>query len=292
MRDADFLTAHFALAVPPFSALPDPAFLYWTEGLRRSWSLLEYSLMSGAPVTLLTGAAGTGKTLLLRHALEVLEGGLTAGLVNQTQGGWQAVLPWVLQALGLEVEPPASAVRQFDRLQSFLIEEYAAGRRVVLIFDEAQNLDAAALEELRMLTNINAGADCLLQIVLCGQDGLRERLSRPDTALLAQRAALACRLVPLSEAETQDYVAHRLAVAGADPALFSEGAVAALHRAGAGVPRALNQLAEFALLAAFSGGADIVTPAHVDEVLGDATIFGPHIRPGPAPGPSDMRSAS
>ena len=132
---------HFGLAERPFTLLPDPDFLYWSENHTRAYAMLEYGMLTHAPITVITGEIGAGKTTLLRHLLRSLPEDLTVGLISNAQGNRGELLHWVLMALGVPTDTNATYVQLFAQFQDLLIEEYAAGRRTMLIFDEAQNLD-------------------------------------------------------------------------------------------------------------------------------------------------------
>jgi type II secretory pathway predicted ATPase ExeA len=270
----DLYTAHFGLTERPFALQPDPAFLYWSPAHQRAYAMLEYGLLTRAPVTLITGEVGAGKTTLLQHLLKSVGPGLRIGLVSNATGARGEMLRWVLMALGQEVPPGADYVELFDRFQKFLIAEYAAGRRVILIFDEAQNLSREALEELRMFTNINAGKDELLQLVLVGQPELRATVLRPDLTQFAQRVAASFHLPAMDSATVRAYIRHRLAVAGGGPDIFNPAAADLVHEATRGVPRLVNQLCDLALVYAYARGQKRVIRPTVQQVLDDGVFFG------------------
>ncbi|WP_136443979.1 ExeA family protein [Pacificoceanicola onchidii] len=274
MNNLQLYLNHFGLQSRPFSLTPDPDYLYWTPAHKRAWTLLEYGLLTCAPITLITGEVGAGKTTLLRHFLNSADPLLSIGLVANAHGARGELLQWVLQALGIEITEGEGYVAQFDRLQQFLISEYAAGRRVVLVFDEAQNLTRESLEELRMLTNINSGSDELMQLVLAGQPELRDMVRRPDMAQFAQRVAVSFHLGPMTADEIRGYIAHRVEVAGGKSDLFTDAAVALIYRMTDGVPRLVNQLAELSLLYAFGGSEETVGEKSVQAVLDDGVFFG------------------
>lgn len=274
MNDLELYLDHFSLTARPFSLVPDPEYLYWSPAHKRAWTMLEYGLLTCAPISLITGEVGTGKTTLLRHLLANAQSDLTVGLVSNAHGARGELLQWVLQALGLGVSGGEDYVVQFDRLQQFLITEYAAGRRVVLIFDEAQNLSQESLEELRMLTNINSGSDELVQLILVGQPELRDVIRRADMTQLAQRVAAAYHLGAMSAEEIRAYIRHRIEVAGGKPDLFTDPAIALIFRMTEGIPRLVNQLAEMSMLYAFSAGAAQIGQDSVQAVLDDGVFFG------------------
>lgn len=274
MNNLQLYLNHFGLSSRPFALTPDPTYLYWTPAHKRAWTLIDYGLLTCAPITLITGEVGAGKTTLLRHLLNSADPQLSVGLVSNAHGTRGELLQWVLQSLGLEINEGEGYVTQFDRLQQFLISEYAAGRRVVLIFDEAQNMTRESLEELRMLTNINSGSDELVQLVLAGQPELRDMVRRPDMAQFAQRVAVSFHLGAMNAEEIRHYIAHRLEVAGGKPDIFSDGAIALIYRMTEGVPRLVNQLAELALLYSFGAEEKEVSEETVQAVLDDGVFFG------------------
>jgi general secretion pathway protein A len=276
----DLYTIHFGLRERPFSLVPDPDFLFWSPGHKRAFAMLEYGLLTRAPITLITGEVGAGKTTLLHHLLRSMDKDVHVGLVSNAQGGRGELLRWVLLALGLTAAPDMTYVDLFGQFQRFLIDEYAAGRRVIVIFDEAQNLSRESLEELRMFTNINSNKDELLQIVLVGQPELRDMVSRPDLSQFAQRVAASFHLRAMDLPMVQGYISHRLKVAGATRTIFQTPAVELVHRATRGVPRLVNKLSDLAMVYTFTKGLQVVTQHTVQQVIDDGLFFG-------APPPDD-----
>jgi type II secretory pathway predicted ATPase ExeA len=285
----------FGLSERPFTLLPDPGFLYWSPQHMRAFSVLEFGILSRAPITLITGEIGAGKTTLLQELLRRIEEEVTIGLVSNAQGGRGELLQWVLNALNVPFTRNASYVQMFQRLQEFLIFEYSEGRRVILIFDEAQNLSAEGLEELRMLTNINANKDELIQLILVGQPELRDMVRQPRMRQLAQRVAASFHLTAMDADTVRHYIAHRLKIAGGTGAEFTPEAARLVFRATGGVPRLVNQLCDFAMLYAWSNESRLVTEDTVRTVLSDGVFFGardlgpddpaaPGATPGAAPG--------
>jgi len=274
IRTPDLYTEHFGLSRRPFALVPDPEFLFWSRAHRGALAMLEYGLMTHAPIILLTGEIGAGKTTLLHHFLSRLDDDVTVGLVPGARpGGSGGVLRWVLPALGVAAAKGLDDAERHELFQQFLIDEYAAGRRVLLIIDEAQNLDGAALEELRMLTNINTGRDELFQLILAGQPELRARVRAPDMVQLAQRVAANYHIPAMSRETVLHYIAHRLRIAGGTPALFTRQAAEAIHAATGGIPRLVNQLADLAMTYAFAAGETQVRRATVQEALADGAFF-------------------
>jgi general secretion pathway protein A len=266
-------TEHFGLAERPFSLVPDPDFLYWSPAHRRAFAMLEYGLVTRAPITLITGEVGAGKTTLLHHLLKSLDDGVRVGLVANAHGDRGELLRWVLLALARPVSPQAGYVDLFGQFQNYLIAEYAAGRRVVLIFDEAQSLSRESLEELRMFTNINSNKDELLQLILVGQPELRAMIRRPDLTQFAQRVTASFHLTTMDAETVKAYIAHRLAVAGGSPDIFSDEAAAAVYAETGGVPRLVNQLCDLAMVYAYAKGDYSVDLATVQQILEDGVFF-------------------
>ena len=265
---------HFGLVERPFTLLPDPDFLYWSENHTRAYAMLEYGMLTHAPITVITGEIGAGKTTLLRHLLRSLPEDITVGLISNAQGNRGELLHWVLMALGVPTETGASYVQLFAQFQDFLIEEYASGRRTMLIFDEAQNLSVETLEELRMFSNINADKDELIQLVLVGQPELRALISQPRLAQFAQRVAADYHLPGMSPEQVQAYVTHRLAVAGASREIFTPAACECVHITSRGIPRLVNQVCDYALVYAFTDGLEKVDASVVEQVVADRHMRG------------------
>lgn len=265
---------HFGLAERPFTLLPDPDFLYWSEAHARAYAMLEYGMLTHAPITVITGEIGAGKTTLLRHLLRTLPEEFTVGLISNAQGNRGELLHWVLMALGVPTATDATYVQLFAQFQDFLIEEYASGRRTMLIFDEAQNLSVETLEELRMFSNINADKDELIQLVLVGQPELRDLISEPRLVQFAQRVAAEYHLPAMPADAVAAYIAHRMAVAGATREIFTPAACECVHLASRGVPRLVNQICDYALVYAFTDGLDTVDAAVIEQVVTDRRTHG------------------
>ncbi len=269
----DIYTAFFNLAERPFSLVPDPDFLFWSEQHNLAYAMLEYGVLTRAPITLITGEVGAGKTTLLHHLLRSVGEEVRIGLIANAHGDRGELLRWVLQSLGQPAMRDDDYVDLFSRFQTFLISEYAAGRRVILIFDEAQNMTRESLEELRMFTNINANKDELLQLVLVGQPELREVIQRPDLRQFAQRVSSAFHLRTMDAVTVQHYISHRLTVAGAETEIFTPEACAVVAAAAGGVPRLVNQLCDLSMVYAYTRNERTVTGPRVQQVLADGVFF-------------------
>jgi general secretion pathway protein A len=244
--------AFYGLREKPFSIIPDPDFLFLSAKHRMALSLLEYGLVNQAGFNVITGEIGTGKTTLIRHLLKQLHQDVTVGLISNTHRSFGELLQWILFAFKLE-HRGKSKVEMFQDLLDFLLRQYAENRRTLLIVDEAQNMAPETLEELRMLTNINADKDQVVQVILVGQPGLRDVLRRPDMEQFAQRIAVDYHLQALDREETGRYIRHRINVAGgSDPSLFDDAACDAVHERSRGVPRLINLLCDTALVYGFA----------------------------------------
>jgi type II secretory pathway predicted ATPase ExeA len=243
--------AFYGLKCRPFLMVPDPEFLYWSDTHRLAITMLRYGLVSRAPITVITGGIGTGKTTLIRHLMAEIPEDLTLGLISNMQRGRGDLLHWAMLALEQEVRDE-QYVQTFMRFQDVLIARYAEGRRVALIIDEAQNLAVSQLEELRMLSNINTEKDEILQLILVGQLKLRELLGRPDLEQLKQRISADFHIEPLSLRDTRSYIAKRLQIAGATQTIFPIRSCDLIFEATGGVPRLVNIICDLCLVHGFS----------------------------------------
>lgn len=239
----DIYKTHFGLLERPFSLVPDPDFLYMSSVHRHAAMMMDYGIVSGTPITLITGELGSGKTMLLRHLMTRLRRDVTMVLISNASGGPEEVLRWVLAAIDSPAAPSASHIENISKFQNFLIREYAAKRRVLLVVDEAQHLERQTLETLRLMTNINADKHELIQLMLIGQPELRQRVFGHDMVQFAQRIGAGCHLGAMTAPDTAAYVRHRLAVAGALDDIFTDRALALVHELTGGIPRLINQLA-------------------------------------------------
>jgi type II secretory pathway predicted ATPase ExeA len=239
--------AFYNLSEKPFTLLPDPGFLYMSDKHRMAFSMLEYGLLNNAGFTVISGDIGAGKTTLIRHLLDNMDREHTVGLISNTHRSFGELLQWILLAFNLD-HANMNKVEMYQRFVDFIIDEYAHNRSTVLIIDEAQNMEAETLEELRMLSNVNADKDQALQVILVGQNELRDTLRQPELVQFAQRISVDYHLQPLSAEETANYIRHRIRIAGGNPDIFSALACEAVHRYSNGVPRLINLLCDTALV--------------------------------------------
>jgi general secretion pathway protein A len=258
----------FGLKNAPFQFNPDPHYLYWTNATHEAWSALTYGIESRKGFVLLTGEVGTGKTTLLNSVLEWLrERSIAAAFVcNSQMSSADELFDFMLADFGIVCESRVKSQRVL-KLRKWLLEQCRAGRATVLIIDEAQNLSEELLEEIRLLSNLETPSEKLLQIVLSGQPELEEKLKRPSLRQLLQRIVFRCRIGPLTQHETLEYIQERLRIAGAsDATVFSKEAAQAIHRYAKGVPRVVNLLCEHSLINAFAMDSKPVLPETVAEV--------------------------
>lgn len=274
MPKGDFFTTQFGLTYRAFTLLPDPDFMYWSPGHKRAYSVLEYGIMTRAPITVITGEVGAGKTTLLQALLETVSDDTIVGLISNAHGNRGELLRWALSALDVPMERGASYVETFQALQDFLIRNYAEGKYAILVIDEAQQLSPEGLEELRMLTNINSRKDELLQLVLIGQPELREVIARPEMRQFAQRVMASYHLGPLTQEETGAYIRHRLERAGGRSEQFTPEAIAAVHANSGGIPRIINKLCDFGIVYAVTAEQDIVDSTVIQNVIDDGLLQG------------------
>jgi general secretion pathway protein A len=261
----------FGLRQAPFSIAPDPHYLFMSERHREALAHLLYGLDGGGGFVLLTGEIGAGKTTVCRCFLEQIPKHCNVAYIFNPRLTALELLQAICDEFHLTVPAGAQTVKAFvDPLNAFLLGQHAAGRNNVLIIDEAQNLSADVLEQLRLLTNLETSERKLLQVVLIGQPELREMLARPELEQLAQRVIARFHLGALSEAETAKYVFHRMKVAGlTGPLPFDRPALQLVHEITRGVPRRINLLCDRALLGGYAGGHTVVTPEIVRQAAAE-----------------------
>jgi general secretion pathway protein A len=252
--------AHFGLRDRPFCVTPDPRVFYENAAYREALATLVYAVQERRGFGLLTGEVGTGKTTVVRRALEELEPAVRCLHFFHTMLGFDDLVRVVCDEFRVP-GPDGPLVTRLTRLNDWLIAELGAGRTVALLVDEAQNLADDTLESLRLLSNLETDRAKLLQIVLIGQPELEVKLTRPHLRQLRQRVAVQCRLIPLAGAqEVGRFIEYRLAQAGhTGRPLFTPDAVTVVAAASRGVPRLINILGENALLLAFAAGDRRVT---------------------------------
>jgi general secretion pathway protein A len=258
---------HFQLTELPFRLSPDPAFLYLSKHHARAKAYMESTIWFTDGFVVITGEIGSGKTTLLETFLRELEKDVVVAQVAQTQVSPIEFLQSVLVQFGFTPFKMRKA-ELIATLNQFLVEQYAAGRKVLLIVDEAQNLSNRVLEEIRMLSGVETTKEKVLRIILAGQPELNEKLDSPELVQLTQRIRLRFHLTALTPEETQAYILHRLEVAGAHGRqLFEPDTIPVIYRYTGGVPRLVNTLCDTALMIAFSSGVPAVTPVELKAAI-------------------------
>jgi len=266
--------AHFGFDKKPFSLLPDPSFLYFSDKHSGALAMLEYGIMEQSGITVITGDIGAGKTTLVRHLLRRLkDNNMTIGLINNTHSSLGGFMGWFALAYDLDCEG-LDNVGTYKKIQEFLVREYSESRRVVLFIDEAQNMKKSQLEEVRLLSNINSDDDLLLQVVLVGQPELREKLSSRGLVQMAQRVSTEYHLEPLKDTETLKYIRHRVSTVGGDKNTFDSTAMAAIYNYTGGVPRLINTICDQCLAYAYGKDVKTVSLQTVREVAQSKKIGG------------------
>ncbi|WP_296443321.1 ExeA family protein, partial [Rhodoferax sp. UBA5149] len=286
---------HFGLTQDPFSIAPDPRYLFMSERHREALAHLLYGVAgphkaaggTGGGFVLLTGDIGTGKTTICRCFLEQIPTGCHVAYIFNPKLTVTELLQSICEEFHITTAATAShppTVKDYiDALNAFLLQSHAAGQSSVLIIDEAQNLEADVLEQLRLLTNLETSERKLLQIVLIGQPELRTMLARPELEQLAQRVIARFHLDALTDPESTQYIQHRLDVAGhTGPLPFDRPSLKRIHRLARGVPRRINLLCGRALLGAWANGLHRVDRTVVDKAATE--VFGPDLPHSPSAG--------
>jgi len=249
----------------PFNLAPDPDFLYLSPQHKLARAYLEYGIRQKMGFVLLTGEVGTGKTTLLKSLLQSRETNHRLGVLYQTSMEAGDLLEVLLREFEVRGHYSSRTAR-LAAFNQFLLSAYGRGENVVLLVDEAQNLSLEALEELRLLSNLQTEKEPLLQVILVGQPGLRDRLRHPRLRQLAQRVAVHYHLNPLNLEETREYINFRLARAGGS-GIFTESALNRLYEYTRGVPRRLNAWCDLALVAGFAEGRPEIDGEFMDTVF-------------------------
>jgi general secretion pathway protein A len=252
--------AHFGLQRRPFSIAPDPEYLFLGRHHRDALAHLSFGIAERGGFIQLTGVVGTGKTTLTRALLQQLPASVDMALLLNPTVTARELLIAICEELRIDLPSRSHSIPALmTTLRDYLLDAFARGRHTVVLIDEAQNLSRAALEQVRMLTNLETNREKLLQIILVGQPELRDLLARPDLQQVAQRVTARFHLIPLRLAETREYIRHRLQVAGVERPLFSRAASLIIHLRARGIPRQINIICDRALLGAYARGRQQVT---------------------------------
>jgi general secretion pathway protein A len=241
----------FGLSEKPFELTPDPRFLFLTPGHREALAQLTYGVQEQKGFILITGEVGTGKTTLLRTLVHRLDGQVDFAYITNSTLPFDQILEYALADFGVE-DPRGSRAQRLMALNRFFIEQRRAGRKTVLIIDEAQNLSTATLEQIRLLSNFETTSEKLVQIILAGQPELHAKLQLSELRQLKQRIGLRCKLEPMSEEQIEQYIVSHLRVAGARHQPFTPSAIRRIARYSRGIPRVVNIVCDHCLLGAYA----------------------------------------
>ncbi len=284
----------FKLKELPFRLSPDPQFLYLSKQHARAKAYMESTIWFTDGFVVITGEIGSGKTTLIESFLKEVPADVVVAQINQTQVSAIDFLQAMLVQFGFSPFKMRKG-ELISTVNTFLIEQYAAGRKVLLIVDEAQNLTMRVLEEIRLLSGVETTKDKVLRIILAGQPELNDKLDAPELAQLMQRVRLRFHLQTLSEAETHSYIQHRLEVAGAgDREIFAADTFAEVFRYCGGVPRLINTLCDTAMMAAYTSDRGTVTRADVISAVRELqwVEYGARPQPQPQPHPAEAAGAA
>ncbi len=249
---------HYGFSKKPFSLIPDPEFMHFSDKHKLAYSLLEYGIYEQTGLTVITGEIGSGKTTLLRYLLQKINyQKIVVGLIDNTHESLGDLATWIASAFSIDYVGQDKAAL-YKEIKHYIIKQYSQGKRVLLIVDEAQNMSDKTLEELRLLMNINSGSDFLIQIVLVGQPELLETLKKPTLVQFAQRVSVEYHLEPLSFDETHKYIIHRISTAQCDREVFDSLAIEQIFKHSGGIPRLINILCDNALVYGYALNKEVI----------------------------------
>jgi general secretion pathway protein A len=266
-------TNYFHLKQAPFSIAPDPRYLFMSERHREALAHLLYGIGSGGGFVLLTGEIGAGKTTVCRCFIEQVPDDCRLAYIFNPKLTVEELLQTICDEFRIAVSSAAGVKAYVDAINAYLLDSHAQGHNNVLVIDEAQNLSLQALEEVRLLSNLETDTSKLLQSFLVGQPEFREMLRSPEMEQFRQRVAATCHLGPLDLEDTRHYIEHRLKCAGAAPGKpeFEEAAFEAIFNASHGIPRRINSVCDRLLLLGFLGNKTRLTVDDVDQVVRELT---------------------
>jgi len=260
----------FGISDKPFQITPDTRFLYLTPRHRDGLAHLLYGADEAGGFILLTGEVGTGKTMLCRSVLEQMPEHVNVALILNPRQSSRELIASICDELNIPYRRSTTSLKYLvDRLNLYLLKQHAQGKRTVLVIDEAQNLRAEVLEQIRLLTNLEVATQKLLQIILIGQPELQAILARPELRQLTQRITARFHLTPLSREETAAYIRHRLQIVGFKGELFSNGAVSTVHKLSGGVPRLVNNICERSMMGAYGENVHRIDKGLVRKAAGE-----------------------
>jgi general secretion pathway protein A len=257
----------FGLKEKPFNLLPDPDYLYMSSGHENIFTHLEYAIAENKGFVVITGEVGSGKTTLINYLISKSLIGVEVGLINNTYIAPNQVIKSICREFELDTDG-LDRDEMLDRFHDFLIDNYSKKKRVILIFDEAQNLSIKTLEEIRMLSNLEAEKDHLIQIILSGQPELRAKLQDKRLKQFVQRITVYCHLSGLSRAEVYKYIKYRLKVGGAKTSdIFMDTAISLIASYSKGIPRVINLVCDAALVYGYADNKKKIGKPIIEEVI-------------------------
>jgi len=254
----------------PFSLSPDPSFLYATAPHREALAQLQYLVQQRKGFAVITGEVGTGKTTLLRSLIESAGPKIQTGYLFNPPRTRRALYQSIAAELGISLNGAADPTAD---LNQYFLSTFEKGGTVVVIFDEAQSLPMELLEEIRLLTNIETSSAKLLQVILAGQPELDTMIDSTALRALRQRLVFRYSLAPLGPEDTVQYIAARLAAAGADKSPFTLKACRAVHRCSGGIPRLVNVICDNAMLTGYATNSRVIDEENIEEVAADLKLI-------------------
>jgi general secretion pathway protein A len=248
----------YGLKEKPFNLTPDPDYLYMSPGHENAYTHLEYAIQESKGFVVVTGEVGSGKTTLINYLLRKIPQAIHVGIINNTFVQPQELLKMICHEFEIQFEDSDKTVL-LTRLYGYLLEQFSKRERVVLIIDEAQNLSEKTLEEIRMLSNLESEKHHLIQMILVGQPQLKEKLQRKSLEQFVQRVTVNCHLDALDKVEVENYIHHRLTVAGAQNLdLFDPEAIKAIYKHSLGIPRLINTLCDAAFVYGYADDIKVI----------------------------------
>jgi general secretion pathway protein A len=262
----------FNLKIKPFELIPNPDFIFLSRSHKKAMTYLDYGIRERKGFILLTGEVGSGKTTIIRNLIKGLNNNVKLSKVFNTKVSSEQLLAMINEDFGLNVDGK-NKITLLRELNDFLIEQYSGNHQSILIIDEAQNLTSELLEEVRLLSNLETDRYKLLQIILVGQPELRNILSQPELRQLRQRISIFCHINALTRKETEEYIFHRLEIAGNREAItFHNETIDAIHNFSRGIPRLINTICDFLMISAFVEEKIELSIDLVKEVIGEIDL--------------------
>lgn len=262
-------TEFFGFTEKPFNLVPDPNYLFLSSRHEKALTFLEYGLSERVGFVMLTGEIGIGKTTLIRHLLNQVESDMDVAVVFHTNVDAVTLLRQILNEFEISHTESMNKANLLDLLYDFLIQRYASRRKVFVIIDEAQNLSNDALEEIRMLSNLQTDKEMLLQVIIVGQPNLKNKIQAPGLEQFAQRIAASYHMSAMTLDETASYITHRLGKAGGSPSLFATDLIEKIFDVSCGIPRTINMLCDALLVYGYADRARILTLELLEQVIQD-----------------------